>query len=72
MQPKALRTKYQSECKNCHQTIPPGFQCFWRAGEGTWHFDCKRPKLGNKKGKLPLLPLPLMPRDLGLCDCNPS
>jgi len=63
MQPIALRTKYQSQCKNCHKTIPAGFRCFWRAGEGTWHFDCAKPKLGNKKSKLPWLRLPLMPRD---------
>ena len=63
MQPIALRTKHQSTCKNCHKTIPAGFRCFWRAGEGTWHFDCKRPKLGNKKSKLPCLHLPLMPTD---------
>lgn len=61
--PKAIKTKYQGVCKNCHKTIPAGFRCFWRAGEGTWHFDCERPKLGNKKSKLPWLPLPLMPRD---------
>ena len=63
MHPIALRTKHEGKCKNCHMTIPAGFRCFWRAGEGTWHFDCKRPKLGNKQSKLPLLCLPLMPRD---------
>lgn len=38
---KIMKVRAESICCVCDQPIPPGDECWWKKGEGTWHKTCK-------------------------------